>query len=135
MLAALSMHPLVSFLARQLLADLVAAAGSRDVAALQLSVLHKLLGASAAAAAVPGAGWEVQHSAEAVSDLLATVLQVSQGHRVSCKLLSCQNSNLFLALMRFCFGRKAAAAVCLPSAAAYMQFTSWLPCCSVHDLV
>lgn len=77
-LAALSAHPLVSFLARQLLADVIAAVGSRDLAAQELSVLHKLLGAAAAAAAVPGAGWETQVQAEAVQDCLVSVLQVGR---------------------------------------------------------
>lgn len=74
--AALSAHPLVGFLARQLLTDLIAAAGSRELATQQLAVLHQLLGATAAAAAVPGAGWEASLATEAVADCLAAVLQV-----------------------------------------------------------
>lgn len=70
--AALSAHPLVSFLAGQLLADLVAAAGSSELASQQLALLHKLMGASAAAAALPGASWD----ACPVVDTLTAVLQV-----------------------------------------------------------
>lgn len=77
--AALSSHPLVAFLARQLLSDCVAAAGSSELATQQLGLLHKLLGASAAVAAVPGASWSAdsRQSAEAIVDALAAVLQVS----------------------------------------------------------
>lgn len=74
--AALSAHPLVSFLGRQLLADLVAAAGSGDLALEELGMLRQLLGASAAAAAVPGAPWGAGSGAEAVVDALAVILQV-----------------------------------------------------------
>jgi hypothetical protein len=76
--AALSSHPLVAFMARQLLSDCVAAAGSSELATQQLSLLHKLLGASAAVAAVPGASCsgDSRQSAEAVVDTMAAVLQV-----------------------------------------------------------
>jgi hypothetical protein len=76
--AALSSHPLVAFLARQLLSDCVAAAGSSELVTQQLGLLHRLFGASAAVAAVPGASWSAdsRQSAEAVVDLLAAVLQV-----------------------------------------------------------
>jgi len=77
--AALSTHPLVSFLARQLVADMVAVMGASDFTAQQLSLLHKLLGLSTAAAAVPGASWETKHGVEGALDLLAAVLQVKSG--------------------------------------------------------
>lgn len=74
--AALSTHPLVSFLARQLVADMVGVMGASDFTAQQLSLLHKLLSLSTAAAAVPGASWETRQGVESVLDLLAAVLQV-----------------------------------------------------------
>jgi hypothetical protein len=73
-----------SFLGRQLLADLIAAAGSSVLAEQQLGLLHTLLGASAAAAAMPGAGWEATFGADAVVDTIAMVLQVRSSGLVFC---------------------------------------------------
>jgi hypothetical protein len=75
---------LVGFLARELLCDLITATSSKELADQQLALLVKLLGAAAAAVAVPGAGWEASAFAGTVTEALAMTLQVREFPCSSC---------------------------------------------------
>jgi hypothetical protein len=75
--AGLSEHPVLAFLAQQLLAEALAC-GDEQLLLPQLSGLLQLLQAAAACAAVPGADSGINSGTQALLNTMSAVLQVRQ---------------------------------------------------------
>lgn len=83
--AALDTHPLVSFIAQQLLAEVLSCSSSEAVQQ-QLVGLFELLESAAACCAVPGCGEAAATAATAADRVIGTIaaiLQVSIGNLLS----------------------------------------------------